>query len=405
MTTAVSTLPMNQATPSAPIAELRAGLVRQVMSRTVARASAKICLVWIGILAGLAVFAPFIANSNPYLIELDGHWSSPFVKSLGWTDWSLLGAVALFIVAIFSTALSLRLRVWGVVAGVLLIAIVTELFITPPANMVYEFYRDAAAAGRVSHVLNAPIPYSASDRQRDRDDVENLPPSRAHWLGTEENGGDVASRLLHACRVAMSIGLFATGIAIVIGVVIGGLMGYFAGTVDILGMRLIEVFEAIPTLFLMITLVAFFPSENYRLYMLMAVIGVTGWTGYARFLRAEFLRLRDQDFVHAATAAGLRRSSILFRHMLPNGITPVVISASFSIAGAIVSESSLSFLHLGTIDQPSWGGMLAQSISQGGTFRWWLAVFPGVAIFITVFAYNVLGEALNDALDPKREQR
>jgi peptide/nickel transport system permease protein len=172
--------------------------------------------------------------------------------------------------------------------------------------------------------------------------------------------------------------------------------------IDILGMRLIEIFEAIPTLFLMITLVAFFPGESYRFPMLMVIIGFTSWTGFARYLRAEFLRLRNQDFVQSAIASGLPTSSVVFKHLLPNGITPVVIAASFSIAGAIVTESTLSFLNLGVIDQPSWGGMLSQSISQGGEFHWWLAVFPGIAIFLTVFAYNMLGEALADALDPKR---
>jgi peptide/nickel transport system permease protein len=200
----------------------------------------------------------------------------------------------------------------------------------------------------------------------------------------------------------MSVGLISASIAITIGVFIGGIMGYFAGILDLLGMRLIEVFESIPTLFLMITLVTFFPGESYRLYMLMAIIGVTGWTGYARYLRAEFLRLRNQDFVHSAVAAGIPTPTIIFRHILPNGISPVVISASFSIAAAIVSESTLSFLDLGVIDQPSWGGMLTQSLGQGGQFNWWLAVFPGIAIFLTVFAYNMLGEALADALDPKR---
>ena len=164
----------------------------------------------------------------------------------------------------------------------------------------------------------------------------------------------------------MSLGLYATGIAILIGLTIGSTMGYFAGGVDLIGMRLIEVFEAIPTLFLMLTLVALFPGESYRFPMLMAVIGVTGWTGYARYVRAEFLRLRTADFVHAAVAAGLPTPAVIFRHMLPNGVTPVVITASFGVAGAVIAESTLSYLGLGTVDQPSWGGLLAQSLGQGG---------------------------------------
>ena len=126
----------------------------------------------------------------------------------------------------------------------------------------------------------------------------------------------------------------------------------------------------------MLTLVALFPGESYRFPMLMAVIGVTGWTGYARYVRAEFLRLRTADFVHAAVAAGLPTPAVIFRHMLPNGVTPVVITASFSVAGAVIAESTLSYLGLGTVDQPSWGGLLAQSLGQGGQFLWWLARLP-----------------------------
>jgi len=134
---------------------------------------------------------------------------------------------------------------------------------------------------------------------------------------------------------------------------------------------------------------------------MMAIIGLTSWTGNARFIRAEFLRLRKQDFVQAAIAAGLPLRSVLFRHMLPNGITPVLISASFGVASAILYESTLSFLGLGLVDEPSWGQLLNQALGVGGTFTWWIALYPGLAIFLTVFAYNLVGESLRDALDPK----
>ena len=138
--------------------------------------------------------------------------------------------------------------------------------------------------------------------------------------------------------------------------------------------------------------------------MLMIIIGVVGWTPYARYLRAEFLSLRQRDFVFAAQACGLPLRSILFRHMLPNGITSVVINLSFGIAGAILAESTLSFLQLGVVDQPSWGAMLSQATGESGQFVWWMALFPGLAIFLTVFAYILLGEAVNDALDPRRRR-
>jgi peptide/nickel transport system permease protein len=133
--------------------------------------------------------------------------------------------------------------------------------------------------------------------------------------------------------------------------------------------------------------------------MLMVIIGVTSWSGYARYGRAELLRLRQQDFVQAAVAAGLPLRSILFRHMLPNGVAPLLVAASFGVASAILAEATLSFLGLGLVDDPSWGQMLNQAV-RASTFNWWLAVFPGGAIFLTVFAYHLIGESLRDALDP-----
>jgi peptide/nickel transport system permease protein len=276
--------------------------------------------------------------------------------------------------------------------------IITLIFVRPPATVDWQEYRDLAREGRVQFKLMAPLPYSANDYERDDPDQLLQPPSWAHPLGTEINGGDVLSRMIHATRTALSIGLVSTGISVVIGIFIGGLMGYFAGRTDILGMRLIEIFEAIPVLFLLITFVAFFGRS---LTMIMVIIGLTGWTDEARFIRAEFLRLRKQDFVHAAVAVGLPLRSILFRHLLPNGVAPILVTSSFGIASAILFESILSFLGLGPVDQPSWGQMLNQSLGVGGSFVWWIAMFPGLAIFLTVFAYNLLGEALRDALDPK----
>jgi peptide/nickel transport system permease protein len=181
-----------------------------------------------------------------------------------------------------------------------------------------------------------------------------------------------------------------------IGIVVGGLMGYFSGLVDLIGMRLVEVFSAIPVIFLLIMIVAFY---GRNLYLMMTIIGLTGWVGYALFVRAEFLKLRKMDYVQAAHACGVPLWSVLFRHMLPNGVTPVLVLASFGIASAILTESTLSFLGLGLVEEPSWGQMLNQASRAYG--QWGLTIFPGLAIFLTVFAYNLVGEALRDALDPK----
>ena len=217
-------------------------------------------------------------------------------------------------------------------------------------------------------------------------------------LGTDALGKDVLSQMLWACRLSISIGLVSTGIALLIGVTIGAVMGFFGGWVDLLLFRVVEIFMAIPVLFLLIVAAAVLPRNTY---MMMAIIGCVSWTGAARFTRAEFLKLRRQDFVQGAQAAGLPLRSVLFRHMLPNGVTPVLVDASFAVAAAIIAEATLSYLGLGPDGQASWGKLLSSATGTTGTFVWWLAVFPGFAIFFTVLSYNMLGEAMRDAIDPK----
>lgn len=290
----------------------------------------------------------------------------------------------------------LRLGLIGIAVAIALFLVARP--VSPPLTVDYSFYRVATANGQVERAIYAPLPFSAADYQRDHPDPRLKPPTWRHPLGTTLNGADLLSNMIHACRIALSIGFISTGIAVAIGIVVGGLMGFFAGWVDLLGMRLVEVFSAIPTFLLLLCFVAFFTPN---LYVMMAIIGFTSWTGYAVFVRAEFLRLRNQDFVHAATAAGLPLRSILFKHMLPNGVTPIIVSASFGVASAILAESSLSFLGIGLVGEASWGNLLNQALGAGGTFYWWIAMFPGLAIFLTVFAYNLIGESLRDALDPR----
>lgn len=220
---------------------------------------------------------------------------------------------------------------------------------------------------------------------------------RRHWLGTDSLGQDVLAQLLHACRMAVSIGLVSTGIGVALGVTIGALMGYFGGLVDLVLSRIVEVFMGVPLLFVLILAAGVLPRDTY---VTMAVIGCFTWTGAARFTRAEFLRLRGQDFVLAARAAGLPLRSTLFRHMLPGAVTPVLVEASFAIAFAIILEATLSFLGLGPAGQPSWGRLLADATTDSGGFAWWLALPPGIAIFLTALSYNALGQSLRDAIDP-----
>lgn len=376
----------------------------EVIGALLVRTSARIGLAWIAVLVLAAVFAPLIANSHPLYLVVEGEVSFPAVRHFDAADCTWFAALVL---AIFAWRLRgpVFLRFAGWFLSVAIAGLIAWVSVAPPALVIHEQYREMEASGRIDFMVRAPIPYSAKDYLRDYGDTGIEAPlaahdGRVHWFGTEDNGADVASRMIHAARIALGIGFIATGIALIIGTIIGGLMGYFSGVVDMIGMRLVEIFEAIPTLFLLLTFVAFFGRS---IYMMMIIIGITSWSGYARYVRAEFLRLRDQDFVQGAIASGLPLSSILFRHMLPNGVAPLLVAASFGVASAILAETTLSFLGLGLVDDPSWGQLLNQAV-QSSTFNWWLAVFPGGAIFLTVFAYNLIGEALRDAVDPHTQR-
>ncbi|MCU7914848.1 MAG: ABC transporter permease [Candidatus Thiodiazotropha sp. (ex Gloverina cf. vestifex)] len=372
---------------------------RRILRQTFLRWGARLGLLWVAILVVMGVFAPFLASSFPLLSSQGGVMSSPVLDYLQPVDvLFLVGFLTLLPLLFWQTGLLRKLLIFLSALGVT--AMLAYTFVAPPKLVIYEQFRVAETEGRYDWVLYAPVPYSPKDYQRERGDTGLEAPlskdSRHHWFGTEQNGADVLSRMIHASRIALGIGFVATGIAMILGIIIGGLMGYFSGVVDMLGMRLVEIFEAVPTLFLLLTFVAFFERS---LYIMMVIIGITSWPGYARYVRAEFLRLRKQDFVQAAEAAGLPLPSILFRHMLPNGMGPVLVAASFGVASAILAETTLSFLGLGLVDDPSWGEMLNQAV-QSSSFNWWMATFPGGAIFLTVFAYNLIGESLRDAIDP-----
>ena len=265
------------------------------------------------------------------------------------------------------------------------------------ANNLYANF-DRWSPGPGEMAVRPPVNYSPT-----RHDMLNTlkAPSAAHWLGTDDRGRDVLSRIIWGTRIAMQVGIVAVGIALVIGVFLGALAGYYGGWVDAVILRLIEVMLVLPTFFLIITVMAFLPPSIYNI---MAVIGLTGWTGIARLVRGEFLKQRQQDYATAARATGLSDRRIIFRHILPNAISPVFVSVSFGVAGAILTESSLSFLGFG-IQPPtaSWGELLKQAQAHVH-FAWWLVVFPGLAIFITVTAFNLVGEGLRDAMDPRLRQ-
>lgn len=406
MSEAVTLTPIVQDQPAAPSRRSR-GLMSLAASEALAKWGVRLSLAWLIAIGFFAVFAPFLANSAPVVMKSQGHWSSPLLTTLQWTDVFLLVATPAVAWLTFGLKrLNNFVRLIGIAALIFAIGSVSYAALDRRSNqmVIYDQYRADVASGKIEWALHTPIPFSPRDYSRDDFNVENPPPNdptRRHWMGTEQNGGDIASRMIHACRIALSVGFIAEGVALLIGITIGGFMGYFAGLVDLLGMRLIEIFSSIPRLYLLLTFVAFF---GRNLYLIMLIIGLTSWTGYAAFLRAQFLSLRTRDFVQAAKASGLPTWRIVFGHMLPNGVAPILVSATFGVAGAIMSESALSFLGVGLVDDPSWGQMLNQALGES-RFYWWLGVFPGMAIFLTVLAYNSIGEALRDALDPQARKR
>lgn len=244
-------------------------------------------------------------------------------------------------------------------------------------------------------VLRAPIPFSPNRI----DLVERLaPPDASHALGTDDLGRDVFARMIHGARVSLTVGFLATLISVIVGSFLGALAGYYGRGVDWLVSRLIEVVLCFPFLFLVLGIVALFRPS---MYTLMIALGLTSWTSEARYVRGEFLRIREVEYAQAARASGARDARIIFRHLLPNALAPVLVSASFGVAVAILTESALSFLGLGVpLPTASWGSMLSAA-REHIEYAWWLVLFPGAAIFTTVAAFNIIGERFRDALDPR----
>ena len=224
------------------------------------------------------------------------------------------------------------------------------------------------------------------------------PPSWYHWFGTDELGRDVFSRVLFGARISLKVGFVAIGIAVFLGSVVGLTAGYYGGWVDSVLMRLVDIMLCFPAFFLILAIITFLEPS---IWYIMAVIGLTGWMGVARLVRAETLAIREMDYIMAARCSGASDKRIILRHILPNALSPVLVAATLGVAGAILTESALSFLGIGVQPPaPSWGNILTSG-KDYIEFAWWLSLFPGLAILLTVLAYNLLGEGIRDALDPR----
>lgn len=312
---------------------------------------AVVALYVVYVMVALAIFADFAANDKPIVASYKGSIYFPVAKQY---------------------VVDLGIARW-------------------PADLVLADWREL----QLDWALWPPVRYDS--RNQDLANTSVGPFTGGHVLGTDDIGRDVLSGMIHGTRISLSIGFIATGIALIIGLLLGAAAGYYGGWVDIAISRIVEIWMNFPSFFLIITIVAFMKAN---IFMVMGVLGITGWTGIARLARGEVLRVRNMEFVTAATALGFPNVRTLLRHVLPNALAPVTVSAAFSIAGAILTESSLSFLGFGVPPTVvTWGSVLSEA--RGATYAWWLAVFPGIAIFLTVVSYNLLGEGLRDALDPR----
>ncbi|MGC8541088.1 MAG: ABC transporter permease [Phycisphaerae bacterium] len=373
----------------------------------------RLCAAYLAVLVLIALLVPLIANGQPYTCVVPataGHAAMreyPLFRDLSSVDWILLVVAAALGAQGVVISLShrfpkvqrmMRRRVGAVViTGITIIA--GSLIAALHHNRLDAVnYRSLARHGIITHAVFPPVPWGYAEMEPLSKGLINQYPSHRHWLGTDGDGRDELSRLLWGARIAMGVGFVSQIIALAMGIVVGALTGYFGGIFDIILMRLVEMVESIPTFFLILTFVAVY---GRHILDIMVIIGVTGWTGYARLLRAEFFRIRNLDYVLAAQGAGMPLWRVLFKHMLPNGVTPVLVSAGFGLAGAVTIEASLSYLGVGV--QPptaSWGSMLNSAGNPATVFRWWQALGPGMLIFITVLAFNLFAESLRDAIDP-----
>jgi len=278
----------------------------------------------------------------------------------------------------------------------------------------FRKHRMALAGGAVTILiilLVAFAPFISADPM-DQDLLNRFkPPSADHWMGTDDLGRDMFARVLYGGRISLTVGLLAMGVSILLGSIIGLVSGYYGGMVDAVLMRITEVFMSIPSLFVLIALGMFLRTLDLPFLKpgsflpISLVIGALSWMGTARLVRASTLELREREFVQASRALGATDSHLLFLRILPNIASPIIVSATLGLAGAIISESGLSYLGFGVqLPTPTWGNMLSNTQSQMTTAPW-TAIFPGLMIFIVVIAINYLGDGLRDALDPRHSSR
>ena len=373
-------------------------------------------LVAIAFLFVIAVYAPLISLNQPFVWDAGAGRTYPFFASL-FNRLLFENAVDVFfnllmvLSPVYAGAYALlrrRGRPAGRVVQLLCAVQVTLFLVSAPERIfgaenplhrsapVVNYHTEAEHLRAEGKHVTAVFPlYHYGYRETDPENGVK-PPSREHWLGTDTEGRDVLARMLYGTRISMTIGVVAVFIYVSIGVVLGALAGYFGGLVDNVVSRMIEVMICFPSFFLILTLAALIQERS--IFHVMFIIGITSWTGVARLIRAEFLKHKSLEYVQAARALGIPPARIIFSHILPNALSPVLVSATFGVASAILIESSLSFLGIGDLTVASWGETLNTGRLEG---KLWLILAPGIAIFFVVTVFNLVGEGLRDALDPK----
>ena len=325
-------------------------------------------------LFGLASTAPLLANDRPIIAQYSGNLSFPAFATYVdvWVPWK-----------------SMRYQMKSLQIG--------DTF--PMSDHYPELqgqdWKDVAESDEMGFAIWPPVEWHPN--QFDPTSLKQAP-SDAHWLGTDDLGRDVLSRLIHGTVVAMLVGIIAMSLSSAIGITLGVIAGFFGGWVDITLSRITEVVMCFPSFFLIIAVIAFLEPSIINI---MLVLGFVGWTGIFRLIRGEVLLVRNLDYIAAAKSMGMSETRIMFKHVLPNVVSPVLVAVPFGIAGAVLAETSLSFLGFGDPSVPSWGEIVYQGrtyVSQG---MWHLTVYPGIAIFVTLTAFNLFGQGLRDAMDPK----
>ena len=359
----------------------RSGLWERLRSRPAAAAG------FAGILLLLlpAVYAPLICNGRPlFMIAPDGSWSMPFLRFVFAPDCSeyLINQLFNFIALFLPFALLLhRRKIWLVILALLLLI---PFFPVSPRVDKTDYRKLTSAPGY--RAFFAPVPYGPFEIVTD----PCQGPSKKHWLGTDNVGRDVAARLIYGARASLSVGILSTCLALVIGTAVGLAAGFYRGWFDLCVMRLVEILLCFPTFLLLLILMSLLGDYKFEqsIPVVILVIGMTGWIGLAFLVRGEVLKQCSLPYIASCLVVGIPARRIMFRHLLPNIVSPILISFTFGVAGAILAESSLSFLGFGVQPPtPSWGELLRQAFDNPLDY-WHLTFFPGLALFISILSFN-----------------